>query len=140
MRAWMEGQPFNAIELSLGVAPNRIGGCKRARDLVLRLANRTLYMIATATSELVRETLNRLERVSVNPAALEVLGVAIRKGMDSPEKIAFAYRSPTLRTRTAVHRDYARLFASRAPALGQDYQSILRGIEAAMAFGPLIDP
>ncbi len=137
MRAWMEGQPFNAIELALGVAPNRVRVCKRTRDLVLRIANRTLYMVATAAAELVRETLTRLERVSVTPAVLEVLGVAVRKGFDLPEKVAFAYKSPSIRTRVTTHREYARIFANRQPVVGQDYQNVLRSIEAAMALSAL---
>lgn len=139
MRAWMGGLPFDAIERALGVAEERIGTCKRSRDLVLRLANRTLYMIATATSELAREILVRLDKDSANPAALEVLGVAIRKGLDSPDKVAFSYLSPTLRTRIAIHRDYAVQFSARPPAMGQDYQAVLNSLDAAMAFGPLPD-
>lgn len=139
MRAWMGGLPFDAIERTLGVAEERIGTCKRSRDLVLRLANRTLYMIATATSELAREMLVRLDKESANPAALEVLGVAIRKGMDSPDKVAFSYLSPALRTRIAIHREYANRFPARPPAMGQDYQAVLNSLDAAMAFGPLPD-
>ena len=139
MRAWMGGLPFDAIERALGVTEARIGACKRSRDLVLRLSNRTVYMIATATSELARETLARLEKASANPAALEVLGVAIRKGMDTPDKVAFSYLSPMLRTRISVHREYAVRFPARAPTVGQDYQGVLNSLDAAMAFGPLLD-
>jgi ATP-dependent RNA helicase HelY len=139
IRAWMGGLPFDAIERALGVVEARIGTCKRSRDLVLRLANRTVYLIATATSELARETLARLEKVSPNPAALEVLGVAIRKGMDLPDKVAFSYLSPALRTRTAVHREYSTRFPTRPPTMGQDYQGVLNSLDAAMAFGPLLD-
>ena len=43
LRAWLNGKPLREIELALGVAPARLGTCKRARELALKLANRKLH-------------------------------------------------------------------------------------------------
>lgn len=139
IQAWLEGRPFNCIEQSLGALPSRVGYCPRARDLVLRLANRRLYLLANAASAIVREILVTHSRVSANPAVLEILAVAIRKGLDSPEKVAFAYRRPLLRSRVMIHRAYDNALGGREPILGADYATILRTVEAQIVFGLLDD-
>jgi hypothetical protein len=137
LRAWLTGQPVDAIEAALGVAPARIGTCKRARDFVLRLMNRRFYMIAGALTALVQHALQEAERVAANPAALEVLAIAVRKGFDSPEKVAFAHRLSSIRSRVLVHRRYGEQMANRADQLGADFQTILRSIDAHLAFDDL---
>ena len=63
------------------------------------MVNRQLYMVATAASEVIRQTLAAKERVPENSAVLEILAYAIRRGLDTPEKVAFAYRTPSARSR-----------------------------------------
>jgi hypothetical protein len=55
--------------------------------------NRRFYMIAGALTALVQHELQEAAKVSANPAVLEILAIAIRKGLNSPEKVAFAHRS-----------------------------------------------
>jgi ATP-dependent RNA helicase HelY len=134
LRAWLSGAPFASIESALGVAPARIKICARSRDFVLRLMNRRFYMIASALTVLVEHSLQKAGRAAANPAALEILAIAIRKGLDSPEKVAFAYRSPSIRSRVVIHRSYAEQFSGRNDQLGADFQTILHSIDAHLAF------
>jgi len=134
IRAWLTGGTFASIETALGVAQAEIRTCKRTRDFVLRLMNRRFYMIAGAVAALVQHALEEAQKVSANPAAIEVLPIAIRKGLDSPDKVAFAHRKSNLRSRTAIHREYLALMPSRTDQLGADFQGILRSIDAHLAF------
>src|SRR5271169_378075 len=54
LRAWIKGQPLREIELALGVPSNKLKCCPRARDLVLKLANRSLYLIGTSLVEVAK--------------------------------------------------------------------------------------
>ena len=137
MQAWLTGSPFAAIEAALGVASARITTCKRARDFVLRLMNRRFYLLAAALAALVQDSLRRAERVSASPAVLEVLSVAVRKGLDTPEKVAFAHRATSIRSRVVLHRTYAQRFANQPNAMGVDFQTILRSVDAFLAFDDL---
>lgn len=143
LRAWLTGAPFASIEAALGVSQAKIKTCKRSRDFVLRLMNRRLYMITGALTALVQHALQEAERVSANPAVLEILSIAIRKGLDSPDKVAFAHRSTTIRSRVVIHRTYAERIPNRPDQMGTDFQTILRSIDAHLAFGhlqPLVPP
>jgi ATP-dependent RNA helicase HelY len=48
LRAWVKGNSFHDIEIALGAAADKVKCCPRARDLVLKLANRSLYLIASS--------------------------------------------------------------------------------------------
>lgn len=137
LRAWLSGAPFATIEAALGVLPARIGTCKRSRDFVLKLMNRRFYMIASALTVLVQHALEEAGKVSANPAVLEILPIAIRKGLDSPEKVAFAHRTSLIRSRVVIHRSYADQFPGRQAQMGADFQTVLRSIDAHLAFGRL---
>jgi ATP-dependent RNA helicase HelY len=99
--------------------------------------NRRFYMIAGALTALVQHALQEAEKVSANPAVLEVLSVAIRKGLDSPDKVAFAHRKTALRSRVAIHRSYRELMPNRSDQIGADFQTVLRSIDAHLAFGSI---
>jgi stage V sporulation protein SpoVS len=135
LRAWVTGQSFDRIEVALGVAAEDVDACMRSRDLVLKLANRQLYMVAAAIAELVKEKLAALEVQAVNPAVLEILAIAIRRGWDTPEKAAFAYRHPAIRGRVAAHRAYADRLGAPAPTLGRTFAEVLDLLDAQLAFG-----
>lgn len=139
LRSWLSGEPFTAMEVALGVGAENVRTCKRARDFVLRLMNRRFYLIAGAVTALTQHALAEAGRVSTNPAALEVLGVAIRKGLDSPEKVAFAHRHPHIRSRVILHQHYAERLPNRPDQQGADFQMILRSIDAHLAFDDLGD-
>lgn len=83
---------------------------------------------------LVQHALQEAGKVSANPAVLEILAIAIRKGLDSPEKVAFAHRSQSIRSRVVIHSSYAEQLPGRQDQLGADFETILRSIDAHLAF------
>ncbi|MFN5212914.1 DEAD/DEAH box helicase [Brevundimonas sp.] len=135
LSAWLKGEPFDRIEASLGVPAAKIGVCKRTRDLINRIANRQLYMVAAAAAEVIRQTLTAKEKIAANPAVLEIFAYAIRRGVDSPEKVAFAYRTPNARSRVLLHRAFAETVGDRPPVLGSDFEHVMRHLDAILAFG-----
>lgn len=107
LSAWIGGRPYSEIEQSLGVAPARVRTCKRSRDLVFKVVNRKLYMIATAISELAKRKLVPVaDGVIQVPAVLEILPFALRSGFDTPTKTAFHQIRSEIRTRVEAHRRY----------------------------------
>jgi ATP-dependent RNA helicase HelY len=99
--------------------------------------NRRFYMIAGALTALVQHELQEAAKVSANPAVLEILAIAIRKGLNSPEKVAFAHRSRWIRSRVIMHRSYAERITNQPDELGADFQTILRWIDGNLAIGAL---
>jgi hypothetical protein len=134
LRAWVTGRSFHDIELALGVAPDRVKSCPRARDLILKLANRSLYLIAGSFVEVAKLVLAAQNVAAPQPAVLETLAVSIRKGLDTPEKVAFAYRRPALRSRVLIHRGFAALFSTPSDTAGLDYATVLTLTTARLAF------
>lgn len=108
LQAWIGGRPFSEIELALGVPPRSVRVCGRARDLVLKVVNRNLYMVATAAAELAKRRLPPgADGTAANvPAVLEVLPYALRSGYDSPTATAYHHLRTDIRTRVGVHRAF----------------------------------
>ena len=134
LKAWVTGLWFHEIELALGVAANQVKRCPRARDLVLKLANRSLYLIAASFVEVAKLVFAANGLKAPQPAVLETLAVAIRKGLDAPDKIAFAYRRPTVRSRVLIHRSFSELLGAAADTAGLDYATVLTHTTARIAF------
>jgi superfamily II DNA/RNA helicase len=135
LAAWLKGAPFNEIEASLGVPAKEVGVCMRTRDLINQIANRQLYMVATAAAQIIGQTISEKGKITVFPAVLEILGYAIRRGLDSPAKVAFSYRMPTIRSRVLLHRRFAEKIGNPAPQQGADFEQVMRYIDAVLAFG-----
>ncbi|MFK4057970.1 DEAD/DEAH box helicase [Brevundimonas sp. NPDC046655] len=106
--AWIGGQTFSDIELALGVVPDRVRACGRARDLVLKVINRNLYMVATAAAELAKRRLPPgADGATPNvPAVLEILPYALRSGYDTPAAAAFHHLQTDIRTRVGAHQAF----------------------------------
>lgn len=134
LRSWLEGKPFDEIEIALGVDLLKVGTCNRARDLVLKLANRRFYIIAAAIAELVKAKLVAAGREAANPAVLEILAVGVRRGFDTPEKAAFAHLNPSIRTRVGLHRAFGEKFGVVDPMLGRQFRDVLAHIETRLLF------
>ncbi len=134
LRAWVEGRPFDEIEIALGLAPDSVRTCGRTRDLTLKLANRRFAMIAAALAELAKAKLTAVGREPEHPAVLEIFAIAMRRGFDSPEKVAFAHRNAGIRTRVGLHRAYAERLGAVAPLPGASFREVLNYVDAVTAF------
>jgi ATP-dependent RNA helicase HelY len=133
LRAWVTGASFRQIELALGVVPNKVKTCPRARDLALKLANRSLYLIAASFVEVAKLVLTTLNLEPVQPAVLQTLAVAIRKGLDAPDKVAFAYRRQTLRSRVLIHRSFVQMLGPPTNTERLNYETVLMQTTARIA-------
>jgi ATP-dependent RNA helicase HelY len=134
LRASIMGRLFKDIEAALGVPQRKIKRCPRARDLVLKLANRRLYLIAASIVEVARLVFEARGTNPPQPAILETLAIAIRKGLDTPDKIAFAYRRPAIRSRVLLHRNFAAVLGAPAAPAGLDYAAILTQLTGRIEF------
>jgi hypothetical protein len=102
--------------------------------MVLKLANRSLYLIAASFVEVAKLVLAAQGASPSHPAVMETLAVAIRKGLDTPDKIAFAYRRPTLRSRVLIHRSFTGLLGVPSDTASLDYATVLTQTTARIAF------
>ncbi|MGC2221454.1 MAG: DEAD/DEAH box helicase [Methylocella sp.] len=134
MKAWLTGMPFCDIESALKGAAEVLGYCPRARDLVLKLASRTLYLFAAAIADLARLIAER-HGVLVQPAVLDALPVGIRKGLDSPDKVAFTSLVPGLLTRVRVHREFAAMIGESMQLQAETYEEVRNRVDALLLFG-----
>lgn len=109
LQAWIAGKPLSDIERELGVPKAKLSTCPRARDLVLKLANRSLYIVATAVADIAKTLCAKHSVDFKNMAVLETLGFALRRGFDNPEKVALAILRPSVRSRVQLHRQHGDL-------------------------------
>jgi len=131
LRAWLTGLPMRDVEAALGVGADDLGHCLRARDLALKLASRSLYLVISSVAEAVGVILARHGRPVRQPAILETLAYAIRRGLDHPDKIAFAHLRPTIRSRVLLHAAFARDVGAPTVLDGQDFQEVRANLSAS---------
>jgi hypothetical protein len=109
--AWIHGRPLADIELELGGEPQsttftkRI--CPRARELVGSVIPRGLSFVVGLVSHVVGEMGVLTEQDGFDTQLLESLATAVRKGYDTPDKVAFAGEHPTVLSRVQMHRLWA---------------------------------
>jgi hypothetical protein len=137
LRAWLTGLPMRDIETALGVNAVDLGHCPRARDLALKLASRSLYLVISSLAEAVGVVVARHGRPVRQPAILETLAYGIRRGLDHPDKIAFAHLRPTIRSRVLLHVAFARDLGSPTALDGRDFQAVRASVSARLAFDDL---
>jgi hypothetical protein len=135
LRLWLQGRPFVDLERALGATGDTIKSCPRARDLVLKLANRRLYLIMSAVAAIANHIYETNGLPPPQPAVLEVLAVGVRKGFDTPDKIAYDHIQQTIRSRVMLHAAYSERFATPLTLEGQSYEVVLDQVSARLAFG-----
>lgn len=134
LRLWLRGRPFCEIEVALGATDQQIKHCPRARDLVLKLANRSFYLILSAVVELAKLAYSQQDLPIPQPAVLETLAVAFRKGIDKPEKVAFENLNKNFRSRVLMHTAFENSMGALEGLEGQSYQDVLNYMTARLAF------
>jgi ATP-dependent RNA helicase HelY len=135
LRAWLSGQPFCDIERALSVEERKIKRCARTRDLVLKLASRSLYLIIAATAEAARVVIQRNGAVAANPSLFEALPAAFRKGFDTVDKVAFAQARPHIRSRVLAHRAFTQEIGAPMDLVGRSYLDVVDLVNMRLAFG-----
>jgi hypothetical protein len=108
---WIQGKPLNVIERSLKGDPDSSTEtrilCPRARELTSTFISRGLSFIAGVVARMVIELEIELEGEVGTASVVKGLSAALRRGFDSPEKLAFANRHPQVLGRVELHLKYA---------------------------------
>jgi hypothetical protein len=93
-----------------------------------------VYMISAALAELSKAKFAAMEVQDPYPAVLEILAYAIRIGLDTPEKVAFAHHRPAIKTRVGMHRASVRQVGILPPLPNASFRDVLRHVQAVLAF------
>jgi hypothetical protein len=131
---WLQGRPYREIETRLGVATAAIGFCPRTRDLILKFANRRLYLILSAVGEIAKQLYIDRGIAPPQPSVLETLAAAIRKGLDTPQKVAYDQASAIARSRVRTHASFAQDIPNPPALAGHTYEIVLHQIETRIVF------
>lgn len=126
--AWLSGQPFRAIEVALGGNPDvaKERTCPHARKLVTRIVPMGLTFISGLVARTAEEISNITESEVIPHSVLECLPTAVRRGFDSPIKLAFAEIKTELLSRVQIHQAFVEM-------VGEEPE-----IEVAIDFGTLV--
>ena len=85
--AWINGAPLKEIELCLGGDIEKKPQCPRGRALISNVIPQALSYVVSLAAHLLKD-MNASNAIPV--AVLDSLSTAIRRGYDTPEKLAFA--------------------------------------------------
>jgi hypothetical protein len=112
VRGWLQGHTVRDIEVTLGGNPDSILKseivCPRARELIGTVVPRGIAYVVT----LVVMTLGTIEGAALEGSAGDVvksLAFAVRKGLDSPQKVRFALKNQAILSRVQLHNAFARV-------------------------------
>lgn len=109
--AWLHGEPLNAIERILKGDPDAKAPtkaiCPRARELASTFVVRGLSFIAGVVARMVMDMDLTSDGDPEASQVVQSLAAAVRRGFDSPEKLAFANGHPQVLGRVELHRLYA---------------------------------
>lgn len=105
--AWIRGSPLAVIERELGGEPNGASSaqqvCPRARELVGSVIPRGLSFVLGLVSHIVLEVDPFDAQEDLSRQLVELLGTAVRRGYDAPEKVLYAEERPAVLGRVQMH-------------------------------------
>lgn len=116
LKRWMAGSTLAEIELAFETKAAKLGKCDLARDFVLRIIPELAFVFGLPL-QIVRAMKKGTEQEQMLPGlGLSTLGACVRGGFDVAEKLALRQALNVRSSRVAVHRKYASLHTSIAPA------------------------
>jgi hypothetical protein len=126
--AWLSGQPLRGVEIALGGDPDARTQrtCPRARRLVTTIVPMGLAFVAGLVARTTEEVAEIAESTVITHSVLECLPTAVRRGYDSPSKLAFAEIRTGFLSRVQTHQAFAE-------EVGAEPE-----IEATMDYGTLV--
>jgi hypothetical protein len=106
---WIEGDPLNQMEQSLGGNPETASGkpCPRARTLATSIVPLGLSFIAGLVARAVKGLVGGGHLNGISAPVVDCMATAVRRGFDSPVKIAFAELRTGMLIRVDVHNAFA---------------------------------
>lgn len=108
--AWLRGEPLCEIERKLGGDPSKPVKnpiCPRARQLVSQLVPLSLSFAAGLVARTAREIPTVANGTATPVSVIDCLSAAVRRGFDSPNKLAFSDIKRTFLSRVQTHQAYA---------------------------------
>ncbi len=126
--AWLSGQPLRAIEIALGGNPDEVKerACPHARKLVSSIVPMGLTFVSGLVARTAVELLKIAESTVIPRSVLESLPTAVRRGFDSPSKLAFTEIRTGLLSRVQAHQAFAEMIGAEPE------------IEVAIDYGTLV--
>jgi hypothetical protein len=88
--AWISGKPLRAIETDLGGNPEADPECPRARYLVSGVVPLGLTFVVGLVAQTAEEIADIADGSTTPRSITDCLPTAIRRGFDTPSKLAFA--------------------------------------------------
>jgi hypothetical protein len=111
LKAWITGKAVREIEIALGGNPDagseRQRICPRARELLGALIPRGLSFTLGLIAKVMKDLQTTETHPDIDMPLIETLAAAVRKGYDSPEKLAYASEHKTVLSRVQMHVAFA---------------------------------
>lgn len=125
---WIFGQPLREIEIALGGNPDKdsLRTCPRARRLVTSIIPMGMTFVTGLVARTADEIRELTDSTVIPHSVIECLPTAVRRGFDSPSKLAFAEINTGLLSRVQTHQAYAELVKEEPE------------IEATMDYGAIV--
>jgi hypothetical protein len=108
--AWLRGKPVTEIERALGGDPTAKLECPRARRLITGVIPLGFTFIAGLVAGTAREIPEVASGTATPRSVIETLPTAVRRGFDTPAKLAFIEEKKGFLSRVQAHRAYNREF------------------------------
>lgn len=126
--AWLSGQRLREIEFALGGNPDESGQvtCLRARRLVTSIVPMGLTFVMGLVARTAAEIVEIAESTVIPHSVLECLPMAVRRGLDSPSKLAFAEIRAGFLSRVQIHQAFVEVIGAELETeVGMDYGTLV---------------
>ena len=99
--AWLRGRPLCEIDDALG--GDRSGKCRRARYLVTSVIPMSFAFVMGIVARVAHEVFKEDDLTAAEKIAIDCLPTAVRRGYDSPLKLAFSEVDSDVLSRVQIH-------------------------------------
>ncbi|MCB0133595.1 MAG: hypothetical protein KDD75_00610, partial [Caldilineaceae bacterium] len=105
--AWLRGEPLHEIERQLGGDPAEKANCPRARELVSQLVPLSLSFAAGLAARTASEIPTVADGTATPVSVIGCLAAGVRRGFDTPSKLAFSDIKRGFLSRVQTHQAYS---------------------------------
>jgi len=133
--AWLGGEPLCEIERCLGGDPEEKLICPQARELITQVIPLSFSFAAGLVSQTASEIEDIANGAATSIAVTECLAAGIRRGFDTPNKLAFADIRRGFTGRVQAHEAFAEA-VKHPPEFENtsDYQQVVDRLRIYLAF------
>tara|TARA_R110002110_G_scaffold138095_5_gene323695 strand:+ start:415 stop:3711 length:3297 start_codon:yes stop_codon:yes gene_type:complete len=135
IHAWLAGAPLCEIERQLGGNPEKKLICPQARELISQVIPLSFSFAAGLVSRTASEIDDIANGTATSIAVTECLATGIRRGFDTPNKLAFADIKRGFISRVQAHEAFVQA-VEHPPEFENtaDYQQVIEHIRVYLAF------